>query len=109
MKNPIGNLGDYGTITKDLKLFNGCKKALYDSIGNTAVAKAAPSLLLKGGFIGAGALAILGGIAFGGYKTICFMRNRKLLIDNEPNLKKEFIETIKVDESEEACNGREES
>jgi hypothetical protein len=100
MKNPIANLGDYGTITKDLKLFNGCKNALYDSIGNTAVAKATPSLLLKGGIIGAGVLAI----AYGSFKAIRFMQHRKQLIQNEPVLKNEFIETFKTEQPKESTD-----
>lgn len=92
MRNPIENLGDYNKAREDLQAAGGSLETLYKSVGDTAVSKATPRLLLKGGVIGAS----LVGISFVGYKGICFMRDRKQRIENEPILKKEFVETIKA-------------
>ena len=69
----INNLGDYNKVRIALQAANGCKDTLYKKIGDTAVSKAAPKLLLKGGLIGGG-LLVLG---FVGFKGICFIRDRK--------------------------------
>ena len=95
MKNPIGNLGDYNKAREALKAAGGSWEILYNSIGDTAVSKAAPKLLLKGGFIGAG----IAGIVYVSYKGVCFLKDRKKKIENEPDLKKEFVEAIEAESS----------
>ena len=95
MRNPIGNLGDYNIARDALKAAEGSWEILYNSIGDTAVSKAAPKLLFKGGLIGAG----LFGIACVGYKGFCFIKDRKKKMENEPALKKEFVEEIEAESS----------
>lgn len=92
MRNLIENLGDYNKAREDLQAAGGSLETLYKSVGDTAVSKAAPKLMFKGGVIGVS----LACISFVGYKGICFMKDRKQRIENEPVLKKEFIETIKA-------------
>lgn len=46
MRNPIENLGDYNKARIDLQAKNGNLDALYKDVGDTAVAKAAPRLIL---------------------------------------------------------------
>jgi len=93
----INNLGDYGKITKDLKAAGGSARILYKSIGDTAIAKASPKLLLKGGGIGAGALALLGLAVYGGYKLKNYISGRKQIIENEPVLVEEFTKAVEAD------------
>ena len=93
MRNPIENLGDYNKAREALQAAGGSLGTLYKSVGDTAVSKAAPKLLFKGGVIGASLL----GIAYVGYKGICFMKDRKQKIENEPVLKKEFVEAIEAE------------
>lgn len=95
MGNPLDNLGDYAKINDDLKLFDGSKEKLYQSIADTAVSKATPKLLVEGGVI----TALLFGLSYASYKGICFMRERKMKIECEPVLKRQFFES--VDSSEE--------
>ena len=95
----INNLGDYGKITKDLKAAGGSARILYKSIGDTAIAKASPKLLLKGGGIGAGALALLGLAVYGGYKLKNYLSGRKQIIESEPALIEEFIQVVENDVS----------
>lgn len=92
MRNLIENLGDYNKAREDLQAAGGSLETLYKSVGDTAVSKAAPKLMFKGGVIGVSLVCI----SFVGYKGICFMKDRKQRIENEPVLKKEFIETIKA-------------
>lgn len=92
MRNPIENLGDYNEVREDLQAAGGCKETLYNSIGETAVSKATPKLLLVGGLIATGLISI---VHFGN-KGIKFIKERKRKIENEPALKKEFFETIQV-------------
>ena len=96
MGNPIKNLGDYNKAREDLQSVGGCLDSLYKDIGDTAVAKAAPKLLLEGALIGASILAGILGVAYGGYKGYCFLKDRMQKIKNEPALKKVFIETIEA-------------
>jgi len=90
MGNPIVNFGDYNIAREALKACGGSWNVLFKSIGETAVAKEAPKLLFKGGWIGAGILAGVLGIAYIGNKSYCFMKDRKEKIKNEPTLKKNF-------------------
>lgn len=92
MRNPIENLGDYNKVREALQAAGGCKETLYKSIGDTAVSKATPKLLLVGGLIATGLISI---VHFGN-KGINFIKERKRKIENEPALKKEFFETIQV-------------
>lgn len=94
MGNPIENLGDYNRARIDLQAKNGDLDALYKDVGDTAVAKAAPGLILKGSIIGSAVTILVGGIAFLGYKGIHFIRDRKQKLRNEPALKKKFVETM---------------
>lgn len=93
MRNPIKNLGDYNKAREALQEAGGSLETLYKSVGDTAVSKAAPKLLFKGSVIGAS----LFGIAYVGYKGICFIKDRKHKIENEPVLKKKFVETIEAE------------
>jgi len=95
MRNRIENLGDYNRAREAVQAAGGSLEALYKSVGDTAVSKATPKILFKGGVIGVSLL----GIAYVGHKGICFMKDRKQKIENEPNLKKEFVETIEVEAS----------
>ncbi|MCL2665076.1 MAG: hypothetical protein FWE82_05635 [Defluviitaleaceae bacterium] len=90
MGNPINNLGDYNLVRIDLQAEGGSKEELYKSIGDIAVAKAAPILMAVGGLI---AIGIIGGIQYG-KKAICFMKERKQKIKNEPEIKKEFFKAL---------------
>ncbi|TQI66818.1 hypothetical protein [Clostridium sp. KNHs216] len=96
MKNPIENLGDYNKVREALQAAGGNLETLYKSVGDTAVSKAAPKLLFKGGMIGAGLLYF----AYVGHKAICFMKDRRQKIENEPELKKKFVETFEAEASE---------
>ena len=95
MTNPIENFGDYNIVRDDLYAAGGSVDTLYKNVGDTAVYKAAPELILIGG-VSVVVLAI-------GYKkickVICFMKDRKQKIENEPCLKKEFVETIEAEAS----------
>lgn len=95
MRNPIENLGDYNKVREELQAVGGSLETLYKRIGDTAVSKAAPKLLLKGGVIGAGLVSV----AYAGYRSICSIKVRKQKIQNEPLLKKEFVETIEAEVS----------
>ena len=92
VRNPIENLGDYNVVREALQAAGGSKATLYKRIGDTAVSKATPKLLLIGGAIGFG-------IYHFGKKGIGFIKGRKQKIENEPALKKEFAEAIEVETS----------
>ena len=87
----IENLGDYNKARLALQEVSGNLDTLYKQVGDTAVAKAAPSLLLRGGIVGAG---ICGVVILVGNQTIRFLKARKQLIENEPALKTEFAQTM---------------
>ncbi|WP_411338054.1 hypothetical protein [Enterocloster lavalensis] len=87
-RNPIENLGDYNKVREDLQAVGGNLAALYKSIGDTAVFKAAPKLLLGGIAIGA-----VGVISFN--KCVDFVKTRRHKIEKEPELKKEFVKELK--------------
>lgn len=96
MKNRIENFGDYNKVREDLQAVGGNAETLYKSIGDTAVSKATPKLLVTGGVIGA---SLVGIVVYAGYKGSCFMKDRKQKIENEPGLKKEFVNTIEAETS----------
>ena len=95
MRNPIENLGDYNKAREALQAVGGSLETLYKSVGDTAVSKATPKLLLKGGGIGVGVVFLI----CVGYKGVCFIKDRKKKMENEPSLKKEFLEAIVVESS----------
>ena len=90
MKNPIENLGDYNKVREDLQAAGGCIETLYKNIGDTAVSKATPGIFLAGSLLTVAGIVVI----FIGYKGVCFLKDRKQKIENEPALKKEFIEAI---------------
>ena len=101
MKNPIKNLGDYNTVREDLQSAGGILETLYKNVSDTAVLKAAPKLMFKGGVIATSFLSI----GYAGYKGLCFIKNRKQktnneLVLNEEFLNKDFFETINTEVSE---------
>lgn len=87
MGNPIENLGDYNRARIDLQAKNGDLDALYKDVGDTAVAKAAPGLILLGVTVGIGLWNL-------GEKGLHFIKDRKHKLKNEPALKKKFVETV---------------
>ncbi|PKM67570.1 MAG: hypothetical protein CVU95_07625 [Firmicutes bacterium HGW-Firmicutes-2] len=97
MRNPIDNLGDYTKVRIALQAAGGNKEILYKQIGDTAIAKAAPKLLAKGGVMGAGALLGVFGTAYGGYMLYRFIKDRREKIENEPALKKEVFDAIEAE------------
>lgn len=97
MGSRIENLRDYNKMRLDLQAMGGNLDDLYEKVGDIAVSKEAPKLMLKGGAIAVGGLTILSGLAFAGYKSIRFMKDRKLKIKNEPILREKFAETIKAE------------
>lgn len=100
MNNPINNLGDYNKLRIALQAAGGSKEILYQQIGDTAIAKAAPKLLVKGGAMGAGAVLVAFGTAYGGNKLYKFFKDRKEKLEKEPALKKEFFEAIEAESTE---------
>ena len=97
MSNPIKNLGDYNIARNLVKEAGGSWDIVYNNIVKTAVAKATPKLLLKGG-IGGGLIV---GLLWGGREVYQFMKNRKELIENEAELKKKFKKLILEQEIDE--------
>lgn len=87
MGYPLDNLGDYNRARIDLQAKNGDLDALYKDVGDTAVAKATPGLILLGATMGIGLWNL-------GKKGIHFMRDRRQKLKNEPALKEKFVETI---------------
>lgn len=100
MGNPIQNLGDYNIVREALQAVGGNKEILYKSIGDTAVAKAAPKIFRKGTFIGSAITAGLIGFSYLGYKGYSFLKDRKQKIENEPALKQEFNAIFETELSE---------
>lgn len=94
MGNRIENLGDYNKMRLDLQAMGGNLADLYKEVGDTAVAKEAPKLMLEGGAIAVGGVTLLSALAIAGYKGIRFMKDRKLKIKDEAILKEKFAETI---------------
>lgn len=87
MANPIENLGDYNRVRIDLQAKNGDLNALYKEIGDIAIAKATPKILASGALIAIVAWNI-------GKKGICFLRERRDKLNNEPALKKRFEDEV---------------
>ena len=81
----------------DLQESNGDINMLYKDIGDAAVAKAAPELMLEGGIIGSVLTVLLGVISILGYKGTRFIKARNEKIRKEPALKEEFIEIVKTE------------
>ena len=84
MSSRIENLGDYNKVRIDLQNAGGNLDILYGKIGATAVAKAAPALLVAGA-----------GIFYISQKGVQLFKKRKEMIKNEPELKKQFKEALK--------------
>lgn len=97
MSNPIKNLGDYNKVREDLQEAGGCIETLYKNIGDTAVLKATPRIQLKAGLMGSAITLVAIGVCYLGQKRYQFLKDRKEAIENEPDLKKEFIEAIEVE------------
>jgi len=93
MSNPIENLGDYNKVREALQASGGRLETLYNDIGDTAVSEATPKILLIGVVIGIAITAV----SYLGYKGYCFWKDRKQKIENEPALKKEFIEAVEAE------------
>ena len=51
MRNPLENLGDYGTIHEDLKPYGGDKQKMYDDIRRQGAEDAAPKHWLESGIV----------------------------------------------------------
>lgn len=97
MANQLDNLGDYNLVRIDLQNANGSIEKLYKDIGDTAVAKATPRILLTGGAIVMG----IYGLIKVGQKGIQFKKDRTEKIKNESILKAEFVKVVE-DEIEKA-------
>ena len=88
MSSRIENLGDYNKVRIDLQNAGGNLDILYGKIGATAVAKAAPALLVY--MAGAGIFYI-------SQKGVQLFKKRKEMIKNEPELKKQFKEALETE------------
>lgn len=94
---PLDNLGDYNTVRDDLFKFGGDVAKLYKNIGDTAVAEKTPALLAKGGVIGGVIVLTVGVGAQAVVKGVKFMKERKKMLDEKPNLEKQLIEQLAKD------------
>lgn len=92
MSYPKDNLGDYSKVVEDLKNFGGDILKLYEHIGDTAVEKKRPYIMMEGGVI---VLAIAGSIKL---CKLCYdsYKKRKSLIKNEPALKEKFVREMQI-------------
>ena len=102
MGNPIKNLGDYNIVREALQAVGGSKEILFKNIGDTAVIKATPKILLKGVVIGSAITVGVIGFSYLGYKGYRLLKVRKQKIENEPALKKELFEVIEAETSSES-------
>lgn len=66
LESPMSNLGDYQVLTTAAKAAGGVEPMLA-SVGQAAVAKAAPRLLAVGGLIGGVSVLALGGSTYAGW------------------------------------------
>ena len=94
MSNPIENLGDYNKVRVDLQKFGGDRDALYKSIGETEVAKAAPTIFLAG----CAFVLLVEGCVKLGKKGYMFLKERRQLVKEEANLKKQYMEMLAAEE-----------
>ncbi len=92
MNNLLDNLGDYNKVRIDLQKAGGNMEKLYKEVGDTAIAKAAPILLVTG----AGIAACCFGLAYFGKKGIESLKNRRDKIKNEASLKGKFFKATEV-------------
>ena len=92
----LDNLGDYNIVRDDLYKFGGDAAKLYKSIADTAVAEKTPELLVKGGFIGGAIVLVIGFGTHAVIKGVKFMRNRKRLLDEKPNLERQLAEQMEI-------------
>ncbi len=83
----IENLGDYGTIWKDLAAFGGSKDALFDAIGENAVAAETPGIIAKTLLIAAPILLVTSVAVHKGYQLV---KARVEALEREPELREEF-------------------
>ena len=94
--NPLENLGDYNIVRNDLFNCGGDVDKLYKDIGDTAVAEKTPALLAKGGVIGGVIVLIIGFGTQAIIKGIRFMKGRKKLIAEKPQLEQQLVrQTVK--------------
>jgi len=91
MRNPIENLGDYNEVRKLLQAAGGCMEALFKNVGDDAIAKAAPKIMMQGVGIGAGIITGVAALAYGGHKWFSYRKDRKQKLKDEPALKKKFF------------------
>lgn len=82
----IENLGDYNKVRISLQKEGGSLDKLYYKIGVTAIAKATPVLLLAGA-----------GMLYISQMGVQFIKKRKEMIKNEPELKKQFTEKVEAE------------
>lgn len=97
----IENLGDYNDVRIALQNAGGKKEVLYKMIGDAAVAKESPKLLLKGGLIGGAVVGAIGGTIWAGKKGLAYLKARKAKIESEPLLKEEFDKMIDAELADE--------
>ena len=97
----IENLGDYNDLRILLQKFEGDKEKLFKYIGDTAVAKESPKLMIKGGFIGGAIVLVGGGIIWVGKKGYNYLKDRRTKIENEPLLREELDKMIDGELAEE--------
>ena len=88
--NPLDNLGDYNIVRDDLYKCGGDAAKLYKNIADTAVAEKAPALLAAGGLI----VLALGAAAQGVIEGVKFLKKRKKMLDEKPNLEKQLAEQM---------------
>lgn len=94
MGSRIENLGDYNKAREAVQAAGGSLSEVYKRVGETAVAKASPKYILIGIAIG----VTVSGAAIACYKGVKYLIHRKQKMENEPALKKEFIEAVQNEE-----------
>lgn len=92
--SPLDNLGDYNIVRDDLHRFGGDAAKLYKNIGDTAIAEKAPALLAKGGLIGAGVTIVVGLGLYAVVEGAKFLKQRKMLIENKPQLEQQLAKDL---------------
>ena len=93
----LDNLGDYNIVRDDLYKFGGDAAKLYKNIADTAVAEKTPAILVKGGLIG-GAIILAADFGIRAVvKGVKFMKERKKMLEEKPNLEKQLEEHLKDD------------